>query len=56
MGMAIEVINHEFNRSIRGVRNRIRELKAWADLNEGLEDIYPVFVNLADNAIFWLKK
>ncbi len=40
MGMAIEVINHEFNSSIRGVRNRLRELKAWADLNEGLEDIY----------------
>lgn len=40
MGMAIEVINHEFNSSIRGVRNRLRELKAWADLNEGLEDVY----------------
>lgn len=40
MGMAIEVINHEFNSSIRGVRSRLRELKAWADLNEGLEDVY----------------
>lgn len=40
MGMAIEVINHEFNSSILGVRNRLRELKAWADLNEGLEDVY----------------
>jgi len=40
MGMAIEVINHEFNSSIRAVRNRLRELKAWADLNEGMEDVY----------------
>jgi len=40
MGMAIEVINHEFNSSIRGVRSRLRELKAWADLNEGLVDVY----------------
>jgi len=40
MGMAIEVINHEFNSSITGVRNRLRELKAWADLNEGLEEVY----------------
>lgn len=40
MGMAIEVINHEFNSSIRGVRNRLRELKAWADINEGMEDVY----------------
>ncbi|NOY00432.1 MAG: ATP-binding protein [Verrucomicrobia bacterium] len=40
MGMAIEVINHEFNSSIRGVRNRLRELKAWAELNEGMEDVY----------------
>lgn len=40
MGMAIEVINHEFNSSIRAVRNRLRELKAWADLNDGLEEVY----------------
>ena len=40
MGMAIEVINHEFNSSIRGVRNRLRELKGWVDLNEGMEDLY----------------
>jgi len=40
MGMAIEVINHEFNSSIRAVRSRLRELKAWADLTDGLDDVY----------------
>ncbi len=40
MGMAIEIINHEFSSSIKAVRNRLQELKAWADLNEGLEDIH----------------
>jgi len=40
MGMAIEVINHEFNSSIRAVRSRLLELKAWVDLNEGMDDVY----------------
>jgi len=40
LGMAIEVINHEFDSSIRSIRNHIRRLKGWADINEGLEGVY----------------
>ncbi|SFK27827.1 Signal transduction histidine kinase [Desulfomicrobium apsheronum] len=40
LGMAIEVINHEFDSSIRSIRDYIRRLKGWADINEGLEGIY----------------
>ncbi len=40
LGMAIEVINHEFDASIRAIRNNVRRLKNWADVNPDLEDLY----------------
>ena len=40
LGMAIEVINHEFESSIRGIRQDLRRLKAWADVNQSLNPVY----------------
>ena len=40
LGMAIEIINHEFSGTIRSIRNGLRKLKAWADVNEGLGELY----------------
>lgn len=40
LGMAIHVINHEFDASIKMVRENLRRLKAWADVNQGLGGIY----------------
>ena len=40
LGMAVEIINHEFNATIRSIRNNLRRLKAWADINEDLEGLY----------------
>ncbi len=40
LGMAIEIINHEFSGTIRLIRNGLRRLKAWADINEGLGELY----------------
>ena len=40
LGMAVEVINHEFGATVRSLRNNLRRLKAWADANENLEDLY----------------
>ncbi len=40
LGMAIEIINHEFSGTIRSVRSGLRRLKAWADVNEGLGKLY----------------
>jgi len=40
LGMAIEIINHEFAATIRSVRNGLRRLKAWADANEKLGELY----------------
>jgi len=36
LGMAIEVINHEFSASIRAVRVDLRKLTPWANGNERL--------------------
>lgn len=40
IGMAIEIINHEFSGTIRSVRNNLRRLRAWADANSGLRELY----------------
>lgn len=40
LGMAIEIISHEFSSTIRTVRNGLRRLKAWADLNTNLSELY----------------
>ena len=40
LGMAIEIIDHEFQATIRAIRNSLRRLKAWADVNEQLSDVY----------------
>ena len=40
LGMAIEIINHEFSSTIRAVRNNLRRLRAWADANASLRELY----------------
>ena len=40
LGMAIEIINHEFAGTVRSIRSGLRKLKAWADSNEGLGELY----------------
>lgn len=43
LGLAVSSIQHEFNHTTRIIREQIRRLKAWADLNEGIDDIYKHF-------------
>ena len=40
LGMAIEIISHEFGAAIRSVRSGLRSLKAWADVNPELMSLY----------------
>ena len=40
LGMAIEIIDHEFQATIRSVRNNLQRFRAWADVNEQLADVY----------------
>ena len=40
LGMAIDVISHEFEGTIKTVRTSLQRLKAWADSNQGLRELY----------------
>lgn len=40
LGMAIDIINHEFSASIRTVRGAIKKLKVWSDRNPSLASVY----------------
>ncbi|WP_436758308.1 ATP-binding protein [Streptosporangium sp. V21-05] len=40
LGLALQVINHEFSSSIRAVRGNLRRLRAWADANKSLRSVY----------------
>ena len=40
LGMALNVVNHEFEASIKAVRASLRRLKSWADMNEDLQSLY----------------
>lgn len=49
LGMAIEIINHEFNASILAVRDNLRRLKSWADINPSLDQLYQNIRNSFDH-------
>ncbi len=40
LGLAVAVINHEFVAAIKMIRSQLRELRAWAQANDGLLPIY----------------
>lgn len=40
LGMALSVITHEFDVSIRAVRSNLRRLRSWADVNEDIRGLY----------------
>lgn len=40
LGMAIEIISHEFGAAIRSIRSGLRSLKGWADVNPKLTTLY----------------
>lgn len=40
LGMALEVVNHEFDSTVRAIRNQLRRLRAWAEANPELQGVY----------------
>ena len=40
IGMALNTISHEFDKTVGSLRNGLRKLKAWADMNPELRDLY----------------
>ena len=40
LGLAVAVINHEFEAAIKGIRHKLRELGSWARANDELVPLY----------------
>lgn len=40
LGLAVGVIHHEFNSTIKSIRRSLKDLKAWVDVNDNLETVY----------------
>jgi signal transduction histidine kinase len=40
LGLAVGILNHEFNSAIKSIRSSLRDLKAWSDVNQKVEGIY----------------
>lgn len=40
LGLAVAVINHEFEAAIKGIRHKLRELGSWARVNDELVPLY----------------
>jgi len=40
LGLAVNILHHEFNSTVTSLRSSIRDLKRWADVDEKLETIY----------------
>lgn len=40
LGIAVGILQHEFERAAKGLRAAMRDLKSWADKNRSLTDVY----------------
>jgi signal transduction histidine kinase len=40
LGMAIEIINHEFTSTVKSIRINLEELNVWAEHNEDLQNLF----------------
>jgi signal transduction histidine kinase len=40
LGLAVGVIHHEFNSTVKSIRSSIKDLKGWADVDNSLDSVY----------------
>jgi signal transduction histidine kinase len=40
LGLAVGILNHEFNSAVKSIRGSLKDLKAWSDVNQQVEGIY----------------
>jgi signal transduction histidine kinase len=40
LGLAVSVIHHEFNSTVKSIRASIKDLKGWADVDNSLDAVY----------------
>jgi signal transduction histidine kinase len=55
LGMAVDVLSHEFDDSIRAVRGNLRRLSAWANENPDLVPLYGDLVSSFEHLDGYLK-
>ena len=55
LGMAVKVINHEFETTIRAVRGSLRKLRAWSDANPSIRPIYQSISNSFEHLDGYLR-
>ena len=46
LGLAVGILNHEFNSAVKSIRGSLKDLKAWSDVNQKVEGIY---INIKTN-------
>ncbi|OJV81782.1 MAG: ATP-binding protein [Bacteroidia bacterium 44-10] len=40
LGLAVGILNHEFNSTIKSIRSSLKDLRAWSDVDQQIEGIY----------------
>ncbi|MBQ7804692.1 ATP-binding protein [Rhodococcus sp. (in: high G+C Gram-positive bacteria)] len=55
LGLAVEIINHEFQASIRNIRSNIKRLRLWANSNPELRGLYLDLRNSFEHLDGYLK-
>ncbi|HLF43027.1 MAG TPA: ATP-binding protein [Acidimicrobiia bacterium] len=55
LGMAVDILSHEFDDSIRSVRNDLRRLSAWANENPDLAPLYRDLVSSFEHLDGYLR-
>jgi len=40
LGLAVGILNHEFNSTVGAIRHSLKDLKAWSDIDTQLEGVY----------------
>jgi signal transduction histidine kinase len=40
LGLAVGILNHEFNGTVKSIRSSLKDLKAWSDIDTHMENIY----------------
>lgn len=55
VGNAISIVQHEFNQTVLGMRNSLKELTSWANANKELRPLYTSLRNNFDHLDGYLK-
>ena len=40
LGLAVGVLHHEFNSTVKSIRSSLKDLKAWSDVDQQMEGVY----------------